>query len=134
MCLTPAVRGVHFGIEAFRWCIAVEGTLPAVHEMLCIGGLPHQPSDAFDDVSTPECDRALVCVIPSHILESVKFLLPMSLILRYGSHVLVDDIPVYECLETPSVVFCLQHVVVVRLYDCLLNPTRDTFVLFTGRK
>jgi len=33
--------------------------------------LPHQPCHGFDDVSTPVFDRALVIVIPSHILESV---------------------------------------------------------------
>jgi hypothetical protein len=38
--------------------------------MLGIGWLLHQPSHAFDDVSTAEFDRALVIVIPSHILES----------------------------------------------------------------
>ena len=39
--------------------------------MLGIGWLPHQPSLAFDDVSTSVFDRAVVNVIPSHILESV---------------------------------------------------------------
>jgi hypothetical protein len=39
--------------------------------MLGAGWLPHQPSHAFDDVSMPEFDMALVMVIPSHILESV---------------------------------------------------------------
>jgi hypothetical protein len=39
--------------------------------MLGVGWLPHQPSHAFDDVSTPVFDRALVIVIPFHILKSV---------------------------------------------------------------
>jgi hypothetical protein len=39
--------------------------------MLGAGWLPHHPSHAFDDVSTPVFDRPLVIVIPSHILETV---------------------------------------------------------------
>jgi len=62
---------VHFSIEAFRWRIAVEAMLSSVNEMLGVGRLPHQPSHAFDDVSTLVFDRPLVIVIPSHILESV---------------------------------------------------------------
>jgi hypothetical protein len=62
---------VYFSIEAFWWRIAVKGTLKGVNVMLRVGWLPHQPSHAFDDVSTPVFDRALVIVIPSHILESV---------------------------------------------------------------
>jgi hypothetical protein len=62
---------VHFGKEAFRSHIAVKSTLMGVNEMLHVGWLPHQPSHAFDDVSTPVFDRALVIAIPSHILESV---------------------------------------------------------------
>jgi len=62
---------VHFGIEAFRWRIAVTATLRVVNEMLGVGWLPHQPSHAFDDVSTAKFDRPLVIVIPSDILEGV---------------------------------------------------------------
>jgi len=69
--LPPPVRSVHFNIEAFRGHIAVKATLSGENEMLGIGWLPHQPSHAFDDVSTPVFDRALVSVIPSHIVESV---------------------------------------------------------------
>jgi hypothetical protein len=69
--LPPPVRSVHFGIEAFRWGIAVKATLSGVYEMLCVGWLQHQPSDAFDDVLTPGVDRPLVIVIPSHILVSM---------------------------------------------------------------
>jgi len=58
-------------MEAFRWRIAVKATLKGVNEMLGIGWLLHQPSHAFDDVSTPVFDRPLVIVIPSHILETV---------------------------------------------------------------
>jgi hypothetical protein len=39
--------------------------------MIAVRWLPHQPSHAFDNLSTPVFDRALVIVIPSHILESV---------------------------------------------------------------
>jgi hypothetical protein len=45
--------------------------LSGVIEMLRIGWEPHQPSHAFDDVSTAVFDRALVIVIPSHIRKSV---------------------------------------------------------------
>jgi len=62
---------VHFSIEAFRWCIAVKAMLRGVNGMRGIGWLLHQPSHAFDDVSTPVFDRPLVIVIPSHIVESV---------------------------------------------------------------
>ena len=62
---------MHFGIEEFRWHIAVEATLRGVDEMLSIGRLPHQASHAFDDVSTAVFHRVLVIVIPSHMLESV---------------------------------------------------------------
>ena len=71
LCVPPPVRSVHFGIEAFWWCIAVIATLRGLNEMLSIGWLLHQPSYAFDDVWTPGFDRALVIVIPSHILQGV---------------------------------------------------------------
>jgi len=71
LCLPPPVRSVHFGIEAFRGCIVVKATLRGENGMLGVGWLPHQPSHAFDDVSTTVFDRALGIVIPSHILESV---------------------------------------------------------------
>ena len=45
--------------------------LMGVNTMLGIGWLPNQPSHAFDDVSTPVFDKALVVVIPAHILKSV---------------------------------------------------------------
>jgi hypothetical protein len=62
---------VYLGIEAFQGRIAVKAPLRGQNEMLGVGWLPHQPSHAFDDVSTPVFDRALVIVIASHILESV---------------------------------------------------------------
>jgi hypothetical protein len=61
---------MHFGIEAFRWRIAVKATLRGVNEMLGVRWVPHQPSHDFDDVSTPVFDRVLVIVIPFHIFES----------------------------------------------------------------
>jgi hypothetical protein len=62
---------VPFSIEEFRWRIAVKAMLRSVNEMLGVGWLLHQASHAFDDVSTPVLNRALVIVIPSHILESM---------------------------------------------------------------
>ena len=70
MCLPPLVRGVDFGIEALRGHLAVTATLRGDNGMLGVGWLPHEPSHTFDDVSTPVFDRALVIVIPFHILES----------------------------------------------------------------
>jgi len=70
-CLTPPVRSVHFGIQAFRGRIAVKAPLSAENEMLGVGWLTHQLSHVFDDVSAPVFDMQLVIVIPSHILESV---------------------------------------------------------------
>jgi hypothetical protein len=58
-------------MEAFWWRITVNATLRGVNQMLGVRWLPPQPSHAFDDVSTPVFDRALVIVIPFHILESV---------------------------------------------------------------
>ena len=69
--LPAPVRSMHFGLEAIRGRITVKATLMGENELLGIGWLPHQPSHAFDDVSTPVFDRALVIVIPSHILGSV---------------------------------------------------------------
>jgi hypothetical protein len=125
---------VHFGIKAFRWRMVVKATPWGVNEMLRVGWLPHQPSLAFDNVSTPVFNRALVIVIPSHILESVWFSLPESLIILQGSHELLVAIPIFEAWETQSGVFFLQHVVIVRLHALLLDPTLDIFVLFTRRK
>jgi hypothetical protein len=125
---------VHFGIEACRWGIAVETTLMGVNKMLGICWLPHQPSHAFDDVSTPVFDRALVIAIPSHILQSVYFPLPKSQIIWHASHELLDAIPVFEVWETQSGDFFLQHIVIVRLHALLLDPILDIFVLFTSRK
>jgi hypothetical protein len=62
---------VHFDIEAFQRHIAVKAMLRGVNEILHIGWLLHQPSYAFDDVSTPVFDRVLVIVIPSHILDTL---------------------------------------------------------------
>jgi len=62
---------VNFDIEAFRGSIAVKAMLRGENEMLGVRWLPHQPSHAFDDVSTPVFDRVLVIVIPFHILKSV---------------------------------------------------------------
>ena len=102
--------------------------------MLGVGWLPDQPSHAFDDVSTPVFDSALVIVIPSHLLESVQFPLPESLIIWYASQELLDAIPVVDAWETQRGVFFLQHVVIVRLHALLLDPTLDIFVLFARRK
>jgi hypothetical protein len=62
---------VHYGIEVFRGHIAVKAKLRGVNMMLGVRWLAHQPSHAFDDVLTPVFDRALVIVIPFHILKSV---------------------------------------------------------------
>jgi len=62
---------VHFGSQVIWGRITVKATLRGGNEMLSVGWLPRQPSHAFDDISTPGFDRALVIVIPSHILESV---------------------------------------------------------------
>jgi hypothetical protein len=62
---------LHFDIEAFRGRIVVKAPQRGENEMLGIGWFPNQPSHAFDDISTPVFDRALVIVIPSDILESV---------------------------------------------------------------
>ena len=108
--------------------------LRGVNEILGIGCLPHQPSHGFVNVSTPELDRALVIVIPSHILESVYFPLLESLIIWHAPNKLLDDNLVFDAWETPSGVFFLQHVVIVCLHALLHDPTLDIIVLFMHYK
>jgi hypothetical protein len=52
----------------------------------------------------------------------------------HASDELLEAIPVFEAWETQSGVFFLQHVVIVRLYTLLLDPTLDIFELFTRHK
>jgi hypothetical protein len=134
LSLPTPVRIVHFSIEAFRWRITVKATLRGVNVILGVGWPPHQPSHAFDDVSTPEVDSPLVIVIPSHILEGVYFPLPQCLIIWHASHEHLDAIAVFEAWETLSGVFFVQHIVIVRLHTLLLDPTLDIFVFFTRHK
>jgi len=62
---------VHFGIEAFQWCIPVRAMLWGVNVMLGLCWLPQQPCNASGDVSTPVFDWALVIFIPFHVFKSV---------------------------------------------------------------
>jgi hypothetical protein len=55
------------GLVAHRCYSNAEG----LNEMLRVGWLVHQPSHAFDDVSTPVFDKPLVIVIPSHLFKSM---------------------------------------------------------------
>jgi hypothetical protein len=71
LLLPPRLYSVHFCIEAFQGGIADNATRRGRNEMLGVGCLPHQLSDAVNDVATPVFDRALVNVIPYQILESV---------------------------------------------------------------
>jgi len=102
--------------------------------MLSVGCLAYQPPHALDDVSTPVFDRALVIVIPSHIVESVQFPLLESPVIWHASHELLDPNPVFEAWETQSCVYFVQHVAIVPLHALLLDPTLDIFVLFTCGK
>jgi len=133
-CLPPPVCSMQLRMVAFQWRIAVKATLRSVNKMLGMGWLPHRPSHAFDDVSTPVFDCAIVIVILSHILQSVQFPLPESLMIWHASHELLDAIPICEAWEAQSGVFFLQYVVKVRLRELILDPTLDIFVLFTRRK
>jgi len=132
--LPQPVGNEHFNIEAFRWCITVNTTLRGINEILIVGCLPHQPSPSCEDVSTPEFDRALVIVIPSHIFESVWFPDPESLIIWLGSHELLAAMDGFEAWEMQSSVFFLQHIFIVRLPTLSLDPTLDIFVLFMCHK
>jgi len=134
LCLPPPVRSMHLSIEVFRWRIAGEAMLRGVNMMLSVGWLPHQPSHAFDDVSTPVFDRVLVIVIPSHILDSAQFPLPRSLIIWHACNKVLDTIPVFDVREMQSGVFFLQCIVIVRLHALLLDLTLEIFVLFTRGK
>ena len=62
---------MNIGLDALLWCIDVKSMLRGVHELLGVGCPPLEPSHALDDVSDQAFDRALVIVIPSHIIESV---------------------------------------------------------------
>jgi len=84
--LRPTPPVTHCGIKAFWWHITVQAMLRSINEMLGICWLLNQPSHAFDNVSTPVFDRASEIVIPSHILESVLFQLPESLIIWQATH------------------------------------------------
>jgi hypothetical protein len=108
--------------------------LRGVNKMLTVRWLPHQPSHAFDDVSTPVFDRMLVIVIPFHIFESVYFPLPESQIIWHASHDFLDPIAVFEAWETQCGVLFLQPVVIIRLHAILLDPILDIFLRFTGHK
>jgi hypothetical protein len=90
----------------------------------------HQPSHALGDVATPVFNRALVIVIPSHIVESVLIPLPESLIIWHAHHKLLDTIAIFEAGEMQSRAFFLQCVVIVCLHALLLDCTLDIFVLF----
>jgi len=71
LCLPLLVFSVHFSIDALRWGITVNTMLKCKNQMLGVGGLPHQPSHTHEYVSTAVFVRALVIVIPFHILKSV---------------------------------------------------------------
>jgi hypothetical protein len=134
LCLPPGVHSGQFGIEVYRWRIAVNATLGGIYMMCGVHRLPHQSSHAFDDVLTPVFDRALVMVIPFHIFDSVLFPLPESQIIWHASHEHLYAIPVFEAWEVHKSVFFLQHVVIVHLHALVLDSTLDIFVLFTRRK
>jgi hypothetical protein len=135
LCLPPPpVVSEHFSIEAFRWRIADRALLRGTTKLLRVGWLPHQPSRAFVDVWTSVFDMALGIVIPSHILKSVEFPLPKSLIIWDGCHKLLDAITVFKASEMQSSVFFYQPVVIVRLHSHLVNPRLGTFQLFTCHK
>jgi hypothetical protein len=134
LCVSRSVHSVHFGIEPLWWHITVQATLTGVNQILGVCWLPHQPSHAFDDVSTPVLDRALVIMIPSHVLERVEFRLPESQIISHASPERLDTITVFEAWAMQSGVLFLQHVVRVRLHAHHLNPRLDIFVLSTRSK
>jgi len=134
LCLPPPVCSVHFGITAFRWSIAVGATLMGINAMLGVGWLLQQPSHASDDVLTPIFDRPLVIVIPSHILESVYYPLPTSLIIWHASHKVLDAIPMLKASGMQCGVFFLQLVVIVCHHTIVLDPTPAIFVLLTHCK
>jgi hypothetical protein len=68
--------------------------------MVGVSWLPHQPSQDFHDMSSPTFVRALAIVIPSHMLNTVKFALPKSLIIWHACQELLNTIPVFEASET----------------------------------
>jgi hypothetical protein len=97
--------------------------LSGANEMLTIRWLPLELSHACDDVSTAVFDRTLVIANPFHILESVQFQLPVSLIIWHASHELLDAIPIFQASATQSYLFLFQHIVIVSLHALLRNLT-----------
>ena len=71
LCLPPPARSVHCGMKVSQGHIADKAPLRGVNRILGVGWPLHQPSHAFDDISTPVFDQVLVIVVPSHILKSV---------------------------------------------------------------
>jgi hypothetical protein len=102
--------------------------------VLSVGCMPHQPFHAVDDVSTPECNWALVIPIASDINKRILFPHPESLIISYASHELLEAISVFEASETQSGDSFLQPFTIECLHALLLDPTLDIFILFTHRK
>jgi hypothetical protein len=132
--LPPPVRCVHFGVVAFPGHIAVKAILRGKNELLGIGWLPLQPSCMVDNVFTAIFDWAVVILVPSHMLKSLLFPLPKSLIICHGSHKPLDTIPIFEAWDMQMGVFFLPHVYIVLLHALLVDPTLDIFSLFTCRK
>ena len=130
LCLPPPICSVNVCIQVIRMLITVNATLRGKHEIVGVRWLPHQPSQAFHDLLTPLFDRPLVIVISSHILRSVLFPLPKSLIIRQANHQLLDSIPIFESSETENGVWFHQQNIIVRLHALFLDSTLDIFVLF----
>jgi len=128
----PRVDGYGSGFGPTRRCVSDFWTVLEPKRTVfpvstrTAGGLPGPIADTID--------RLLVTVIPSHILDSVLYPLPESLIISHASHELRDAIPVAKPLETQSSVFFLQHVVIVRPHTLHFDPTLDIFVHFTHRE
>jgi len=134
LCFPPQARSVHFEVEVFRWRITVKATLRGVNVMLGEGWLQYQRSPPLDDVSTRVLGRAVLIVIPFHILESVLFPLPESLIIWHDVHELLDSTPVFEAWDMQSIVTFHQHVVIIHLHTLRSDRILDIFVLFTRGK
>ena len=132
--LPPPVCCMHFGIKAFRLRKAVKATLRGAHQRLSIRWLLHQPSDAFDDFSTPAFNKAFVMVISTHNVKSVYFPLLESLIVWHASYEVLDTILACDAWEMQCDVFFFQHFVVVCLHALLLGPKLDIHLLSTFHK
>jgi hypothetical protein len=62
---------VYLNIEAFLWHTSIQPRVVGINKMRCVSWLLQQPSNAFDELSTPVFVRAWAIIIEFQIIPSV---------------------------------------------------------------